>query len=198
LLFYQPLAANAAPRSCIFGHLIGVLAGYLSLVVFGLTNVSPNLEAVTSARVGAVALSLALTLSLMTWLDIPHALAGATTLIVALGLLRTPEPAHHPDAGRGAAHASGLRDQPPGGPSLSRVEAATGNRSTRCARPLSVVGIANEHCAPAAPAKASAPVASRKAIDQSGGVVRRAAVGLISLTLSTFPWPLACGLPSLP
>lgn len=91
LLFYQPLAPNAAPRSCFFGHLIGVLAGYLSLVVFGLTNVPPNLEDVTPARVGALALSLALTLSLMAWLDIPHAPAGATTLIVSIGLLRTPE-----------------------------------------------------------------------------------------------------------
>src|SRR5665647_3550275 len=36
LLFYQPLAPNAAPRSSFFGHLIGVLAGYLSPVV------SPN------------------------------------------------------------------------------------------------------------------------------------------------------------
>jgi len=91
LLFYQPLAPTAAPRSCFVGHLIGVLAGYLSLLVFGLTKVPPNLEAVTPARVGALALSLALTLSLMAWLDIPHAPAGATTLIVSIGLLRTPE-----------------------------------------------------------------------------------------------------------
>lgn len=91
LLFYQPLAPNAAPRSCFFGHLIGVLAGYLSLVVFGLTDVPPDLEAFTAARVGALALSLALTLSLMAWLDIPHAPAGATTLIVSIGILRTPE-----------------------------------------------------------------------------------------------------------
>jgi CBS domain-containing membrane protein len=27
----------------------------------------------------------------MAWLDIPHAPAGATTLIVSIGLLRTPE-----------------------------------------------------------------------------------------------------------
>ena len=90
LLFYQPLAPNAAPRSCFFGHLIGVLAGYLSLVVFGLTTVPPNLENITAARVGALALSLAVTLSLMAWLDVPHAPAGATTLIVSIGLLRTP------------------------------------------------------------------------------------------------------------
>jgi len=90
LLFYQPLAPNAAPRSCFIGHLIGVLAGYLALVVFGLTDAPPDLAAFTAARVGALALSLALTLSLMAWLDIPHAPAGATTLIVSIGILRTP------------------------------------------------------------------------------------------------------------
>ena len=40
---------------------------------------------------GAATMSLCLTLSLMVWLGVPHAPAGATTLIVSLGLLRTPE-----------------------------------------------------------------------------------------------------------
>ena len=35
-------------------------------------------------------MALGLTLSLMVWLGVPHAPAGATTLIVATGLLRTP------------------------------------------------------------------------------------------------------------
>jgi CBS domain-containing membrane protein len=91
LLFYSPLAPSAAPRSCFYGHLIGVLAAYFSLVLFGLTNVPPDLYHITPTRIAALALALALTLALMTWLDIPHAPAGATTLIVALGLLRTPE-----------------------------------------------------------------------------------------------------------
>ena len=91
LVFYQPLAANAAPRSAFFGHLIGVLAGYAGLVIFGLTKTPPNLEAVDLARVGAMAFALAVTLSLMVWLGVPHAPAGATTLIVASGLMRTPE-----------------------------------------------------------------------------------------------------------
>jgi CBS-domain-containing membrane protein len=90
LVFYQPLAANAAPRSAFFGHLIGVCAGYLGLVIFGLTKVPPNLEAVDLARVGCMAFALAVTLSLMVWLGVPHAPAGATTLIVATGLMRTP------------------------------------------------------------------------------------------------------------
>jgi CBS domain-containing membrane protein len=91
LVFYQPLAPNAAPRSAFFGHLIGVVAGYLGLVIFGLTQTLPNLEAINLPRVGAMAFALAATLSLMVWLGVPHAPAGATTLIVATGLMRTPE-----------------------------------------------------------------------------------------------------------
>ncbi len=90
LVFYQPLAPNAAPRSAFIGHLIGVLAGYFALVIFGLTTTPPNLTEFTWARVGALAVALGLTLSVMAWIDVPHAPAGATTLIVATGLLRTP------------------------------------------------------------------------------------------------------------
>ena len=69
--------------------MIGALAGCFALVVFGLTHAPPNLENVNAARVGALIVALALTLSLMAWLDIPHAPTEATRLIVATGLLRT-------------------------------------------------------------------------------------------------------------
>ena len=73
LFFYTPLAASAAPRNAIFGHLIGALSGYLSLVLFGLTEAAPALATeVTMARVGAAALSLGLTSGLMVWLRVPH------------------------------------------------------------------------------------------------------------------------------
>ncbi|MCB0916121.1 MAG: HPP family protein [Actinobacteria bacterium] len=90
LLFYAALGTQSAPRNVFFGHLIGVLAGYFALVLFGLTAVAPNLEDVTWARVGAATVSLCLTLSAMVWFGVPHAPAGATTLIVSLGLMRTP------------------------------------------------------------------------------------------------------------
>lgn len=91
LFFYTPTLASAAPRNTIFGHLIGALAGYLSLVVFGLTESAPALAtAVTLPRVAAAALSLGLTSGLMVWFKVPHPPAGATTLIVSLGILRTP------------------------------------------------------------------------------------------------------------
>lgn len=91
LFFYTPTMASAAPRNTIAGHLIGALSGYFSLLVFGLLEAPPALAtAVTLPRVGAAALSLGLTSGLMVWLKVPHPPAGATTLIVSLGILRTP------------------------------------------------------------------------------------------------------------
>lgn len=91
LLFYTPTAPAASPRNTVFGHLIGCLAGYLALVAFALQDAPPALSTgVSSGRVGAAALSLALTAGLMVWLKVPHPPAGATTLIVSLGILRTP------------------------------------------------------------------------------------------------------------
>jgi CBS domain-containing membrane protein len=88
LLFYTPTAPPASPRNTVCGHLIGALAGWLSLVIFGLTAAPPALSAgVDWPRVGAAALSLAATSGLMVLLKVPHPPAGATTLIVSLGLL---------------------------------------------------------------------------------------------------------------
>jgi CBS-domain-containing membrane protein len=91
LFFYTPKSPAASPKNTILGHLVGAMAGYLSLVVFGLTEAAPALATeVTANRVGAAALSLALSSGLMVWLKVPHPPAGATTLIVSLGILRTP------------------------------------------------------------------------------------------------------------
>lgn len=91
LLFYTPTAPASSPRNTILGHLVGVGAGYLSLVIFGLTAAAPALAtSVTAGRVWAAALSLALTSGFMVWLRVPHPPAGATTLIVSLGILREP------------------------------------------------------------------------------------------------------------
>ncbi|MFB3738440.1 MAG: HPP family protein [Candidatus Velamenicoccus archaeovorus] len=90
LLFYTPLAPAASPRNTIAGHLIGCAAGYLSLAVFGLLHAGPAiLVGVSWSRVGAAALSLALTSGCMAWARVPHPPAGATTLIVSLGLIAT-------------------------------------------------------------------------------------------------------------
>lgn len=91
LLFYAPTADEASPRNAIVGHGIGASVGYLSLLLFGLTEAGPALiEGVTMSRVGAAALSLGLTSGLMVWLKVPHPPAAATTLIVSLGVLTEP------------------------------------------------------------------------------------------------------------
>lgn len=88
LLFYTPQAPAASPRNTLIGHLIGVIMGYLALAIFGLTNAGPALATgVSVARVGAAGLSLGLTAGCMVWLKAPHPPAGATTLIVSLGIL---------------------------------------------------------------------------------------------------------------
>jgi CBS-domain-containing membrane protein len=91
LLFYGPTTPAASPRNTLGGHLIGCVAGYLSLVIFGLTTRGPALAVgVDWNNVGAAALSLALTSGAMVWCRVPHPPAGATTLIVSLGILREP------------------------------------------------------------------------------------------------------------
>jgi CBS domain-containing membrane protein len=90
VLFFNPRSAAASPRNAITGHLIGVLAGWFALAVTGLQNAPPGLEDVGARRVIASAVALGLTCGVMPLFRVAHPPAGATTLIVALGLLRTP------------------------------------------------------------------------------------------------------------
>ncbi|MFD0262947.1 HPP family protein [Kitasatospora indigofera] len=90
LLFYTPTLPSASPRNTVYGHLIGVLSGYFALAVTGLLDTPPNLNDITWARLGASAVALGLTCGLMPLFGVAHPPAAATTLIVALGLLRTP------------------------------------------------------------------------------------------------------------
>lgn len=88
LFFYTPTAPTASPRNTIIGHAIGAGAGYFSLLVTGLAAAGPTLTVgVSGPRVIAAALSLALTSGLMVLLRSPHPPAGATTLIISLGIL---------------------------------------------------------------------------------------------------------------
>jgi CBS-domain-containing membrane protein len=89
LFFYTPLAPAACPRNALCGHAIGAAAGWLSLVLFGLTDDgAATTVGVTTSRVLAAGLSLGLTSGLMVLLKTPHPPAGATTLIISLGILR--------------------------------------------------------------------------------------------------------------
>jgi len=88
LLFVTPLSPTASPRNTLYGHAIGILCGYGSLLIMGLAKAPPALVAgIDSRRVFAVALSLALTSGLLVLLKSAHPPAGATTLIISLGIV---------------------------------------------------------------------------------------------------------------
>jgi len=91
VLAETPTQPAAHPRNVLSGHLVGIAAGYLSLLLLGLTDNPPVIqEGLTSTRVAAAVLSVALTALVLQAIRTPHPPAGATTLIVSLGLLKTP------------------------------------------------------------------------------------------------------------
>ncbi|MGK3960509.1 HPP family protein [Sorangium sp. So ce118] len=91
LFFYTPRAASAAPRNTLIGHSIAIAVAYVSLLVTGLTDAGPAISGgVTFPRALAAALSLGLTAGLMVLARAPHPPAGATTLIVSLGIVDRP------------------------------------------------------------------------------------------------------------
>ena len=91
LFFYSPTAVTASPRNAFIGHLIGAVMGWLSLAAFGLLDAGPAITSgITLPRVLAAGLSLGLTSGAMILLRAPHPPAGATTLIVSLGILTAP------------------------------------------------------------------------------------------------------------
>lgn len=84
--FSNPLDPNASPRHALIGHFVGAGSGYFALAVMGLLGVPLGAE-VGLHRVLAAAIALALTSGLLIFLKAEHPPAGATTLIVALGIL---------------------------------------------------------------------------------------------------------------
>ena len=91
LFFDSPEQPSARPLNTIVGHAVGILAGVACLAAFGLFGAKPApVGGLTPAYVAAGALSVALTILVLTLLDLPHPPAGATTLIVSLGILTTP------------------------------------------------------------------------------------------------------------
>jgi CBS-domain-containing membrane protein len=89
LLFYAARRPVASPRNTLVGHAIGVVCGYVALLVTGLQNAPADLDNVTWSRAGAAAISLSLTAGVTVLLKSPHPPAGATTLIISLGVLHT-------------------------------------------------------------------------------------------------------------
>lgn len=91
VLAERPLRAAAKPVNIVVGHIVGVLAGYLALLVTGLTDAPPVTDTgLDAARITAAVLSLSLTAFVLAATRKPQPPAGATTLIVSLGILTTP------------------------------------------------------------------------------------------------------------
>lgn len=90
LIFNRSQTPAARPRNAILGHLLGAVCGYVALIAFGLAHSPPVTQGgLTSARIGAAALSIGLTTGSMIILGAEHGPAGATTLIVSLGFMTT-------------------------------------------------------------------------------------------------------------
>jgi hypothetical protein len=91
IMLDEPLSPSSRPRSALLAHAGAILAGYGALLLFGLEHHrSVTQEGITAARIGAAALSLAVTGLVAHLLKAQHPPAGATTLVVSLGLLHTP------------------------------------------------------------------------------------------------------------
>jgi hypothetical protein len=87
----KPRAPESSPRNTLVGHAVALLAGYALLAACGLTDNPPVLqEGVSWPRIVAAAGSLAVTAVVLLLANASHPPAGATTLIVSLGLLKTP------------------------------------------------------------------------------------------------------------
>jgi CBS domain-containing membrane protein len=91
LLFFTPNAPTASPRHTVYGHAIGIFCGYGALWLMHLQHAPPALvTGVDVHRVIAAALSLAATGALMILCKAAHPPAGATTLIISLGIVTRP------------------------------------------------------------------------------------------------------------
>lgn len=91
LFFESPEQESARPLNTLVGHVVGILVGLGCLWLFGLAGAPPApVGGLTPGYVAAGALSVAVTTIVLTVLHRPHPPAGASTLIVSLGILTSP------------------------------------------------------------------------------------------------------------
>lgn len=91
LLFFDPLAKSSSPRNTILGHAIGILCGYAAYALTGAGAVPFGAHpGIFWPRILAAALSLSATGAFMVLLGVSHPPAGATTLIISLGIISKP------------------------------------------------------------------------------------------------------------
>jgi hypothetical protein len=91
LFFESPEQKASRPVNTLVGHGVGLAAGALCLYALGLQDQPPApVGGLTPLYVVSGALSVGITTLVLTWLGLPHPPAGATTLIVSLGILSSP------------------------------------------------------------------------------------------------------------
>lgn len=90
LLFAFPMAAESNPRNVVSAHLIGLIAGIVALLVFGLVDVPPDPTDLDWNRLRAILLALALAILGIMALRALHVPGVATALVVGMGLLSRP------------------------------------------------------------------------------------------------------------
>ncbi|HKD79517.1 MAG TPA: HPP family protein [Candidatus Angelobacter sp.] len=91
LLFFSPLGKTSSPRNIVLGHAIALACGYAAFALTGAGAVPFGVhQGIFWPRILAAALSLSSTGALMVLLDVSHPPAGATTLIVSLGIISKP------------------------------------------------------------------------------------------------------------
>jgi hypothetical protein len=90
-----PAHPETRPYNTVVGHLTGLVAGFLSVFVCGAMNAPTVLtdHRLVLARALAAALAIALTLAVGLALHASHPPAAATTLLVALGAVKTTQDA---------------------------------------------------------------------------------------------------------
>ena len=92
LFFFSPTAAASSPRNTIFGHAIGLTCGYAAFMLTVWSGQPASIHGgVHGPTVLAAALSLSATGALMVLCKVSHPPAGATTLIVSLGIIAQPK-----------------------------------------------------------------------------------------------------------
>ena len=91
LLFFSPLAKASSPRNTILGHAIGLACGFGAFAITGAGVIPFGVHpGIFWPRILAAALSLSATGAFMVLFEVNHPPAGATTLIVSLGIISKP------------------------------------------------------------------------------------------------------------
>ena len=92
LFFFSPMAEASSPRNTILGHAIGLICGYAAFALTMAATPPFGMHAgIDGPTVLAAALSLSATGAFMVLFRVSHPPAGATTLIVSLGIIFQPK-----------------------------------------------------------------------------------------------------------